>query len=210
MKCGKLVLLGAIAAVLVGLCACTNTADTDATGSTAIKETENGSFELFHETDHVYRYVGKDRAVTLEDYGLTVNLPEEWVGRVEILHSSTPGHLELYLANTKLMEAYAEYEGKKMNQTYAWHDFILFVSSVPKEDKEIVEECDNDQYKTFLGENEQYRFYYTIASRQNTDCNTFLTEQYTFIRDKGQEYYDSLVGDLVCTDELAKEILKVS
>lgn len=210
MKCLKLVLFTTVAAALMGLCACTNTADTDTTESTVMKESGNESFELFNEMNHVYRYVGEDKAVTLGDYGLTVDLPEEWAGRVEILYSSTPGYLELYVTNTNLMEAYAEYEGKEVNQTYAWHDFILFVSSVPKEDKEIVKEYDNNEHRTFLGENEQFRFYYTTADMQDTDCNTFLTERYTLIRDKGQEYYDSLVGNLICTDELAKEIVKVS
>jgi hypothetical protein len=41
------------------------------------------------------------------------------------------------------------------------------------------------------------------------DCETFFTSRANMIHNRGEEYYDNLVGDLTCTAEQAKEILKI-
>ena len=41
------------------------------------------------------------------------------------------------------------------------------------------------------------------------DCDTFMILREMMIRKEGQEYYDNLVGDLTCTEEQAREILRV-
>ena len=52
-----------------------------------------------------------------------------------------------------------------------------------------------------------YRFYFATADMHGED--SFLTARTIMIHNQGQEYYDDLVGDLVCTVEEAKEMLKV-
>ena len=231
MKHLKSVLLITIAAVLVGMYGCTTQKDPDTTENSEVKATESTTvlteeteviettettettekaafdgerFEVFD--DYIYRYTGGHGSVTFEDYGLTVQLPEAWIGRVEILCSNL-SEMHIYLANIELMDAYAEYRG---TAACAWQDYILHVFSAPKDNEAYIEEIERDEHVVFLSENEKYRFYYTTASNMNTDCNTFLTIRYSLIQDKGQEYYDSLVGDLICTDEMVKEIIKVS
>lgn len=228
MKYVKFVLLVAITAVLVGMYGCTTQKDPDTTENSEVKAIESTTvlkeeteviettettekaafdsekFELFD--DYIYRYTGGDGSVTFEDYGLTVQLPEAWIGRVGIFCGDTSA-MHIFLANIELMDAYAEYLERPTESTHAWHDYMLHVFSVRKDSETHIEE---DEHATFLGENEKYRFYYTTASNMNTDCNTFLTIRHSLIQDKGQEYYDSLVGDLICTDEMVKEIIKVS
>lgn len=224
----KSVLLITIAAVLVGMCGCTTQKDPDTTENSEVKATESTTvlteeteviettettekaafdsekFEVFD--DYIYRYTGGDGSVTFEDYDLTVQLPEAWIGRVGIFCGDTSG-IDIFLVNIDLMDAYIEYRG---TVACSWQDYMLHVFSVREDSETHIEELEEDEHAEFLGENEKYRFYYTTASNMNTDCNTFLTERYSMIKDKGQEYYDSLVGDLICTDEMVKEIVKVS
>ena len=52
-------------------------------------------------------------------------------------------------------------------------------------------------------------FIFSCTDMHDMDCETFLTSRANMIHNQGQEYYDNLVGDLTCTAEQAKEILKI-
>ena len=60
----------------------------------------------------------------------------------------------------------------------------------------------------YLGENNEYQFFFA-TNDMHGEGDTFMTAREIMVHQHGQEFYDELVGDLVCTVEEAKEMLKV-
>lgn len=172
-------------------------------------------FELFSEADSTYWYVGSDQTITLKDFGLEITLPDGWVDRVEIIRNVSPDYLDLFIGNSELMKAYEAMDSAEPKEhvdikgTYGYFDWILCVNGIRKDNYDEVERLDLSQYCVYLGENETYRFYFAPTDMRDMNCNTFMITREMMIRKQGQEYYDNLVGDLTCTAEQAKEILKV-
>lgn len=185
-----------------------------------VEETEpytidDEDFELFSEVDLTYWYVGSGQTITLKDFGLEISLPDGWVDRVEIIRNASPDYLDLFIGNSELMQAYESMDSAEPNDhpdikgTYGYFDWILCVNGIRKDNYDEVERLDHSQYCVYLGENETYRFYFAPTDMHDMNCNTFMITREMMIRKQGQEYYDNLVGDLTCTVEQAKEILKV-
>ena len=167
------------------------------------------NFEVYNEGDQLYHYIGQDQTVTVKDIGLEIHLPEEWVGQVEVIRNACPERTEIYIANVQLMQAYAEMNHDEIQESYGWLDWILRILAIRKDDTATIEEFDQSEYKICLGESEKYRIYFSCTDMHYMDCETFLPCRTNMIHNQGQEYYDNLVGDLTCTVEQAKEILKV-
>ena len=168
---------------------------------------DDESFEIYNEGDQLYHYIGQDQTVTVKDIGLEIYLPEEWLGRVEIIRNAQPKRVELYIGNIQLMQAYAEMNHEEIQEAYGWWDWILRVLAIRKDDTSTIEGLDQSKYSLYFGENSEYRFYFSTSDTHHAD--TFLTGREIMIHNQGQEYYDNLVRDLVCTVDQAKEILKV-
>lgn len=169
---------------------------------------DDKNFEIYNEVVKAYRYVGSDQTVSLADYGLEVHIPEEWVGQVEVIRNARPGYLELFIANSQLMQAYADMDDLEIQQGYGWYDWILLVQAICKEDTVTLADFTNSEYRIYLGENDTYQFYFA-TSDMHSPGDTSITARDILIRKQGQAYYDNLVGDLVCTVDQAKEILKI-
>lgn len=167
------------------------------------------SFEVYNEGNQLYHYIGQNQTVTVKDIGLEIHLPEEWIGQVEIIRNAQAKRVELYIGNTQLMQAYAEMSNEEIQEAYGWWDWVLRVLAIRKDDTATIEGLDQSKYSLYFGENEEYRFYFSTGEMHDMNCDTFMITREMMIRAQGQEYYDNLVGDLVCTEEQAKEILKV-
>lgn len=173
-------------------------------------------FELFSEADSTYWYVGSDQTITLKDFGLEITLPDGWVDRVEIIRNVSQDYLDLFIGNSELMKAYEAMDSAEPKEhvdikgTYGYFDWILCVNGIRKDNYDEVERLDHSQYYVYLGENETYRFYFAPTDMRDMNCNTFMITREMMIRKQGQEYYDNLVGDLTCSVEQAREILKVT
>ncbi len=228
-KLSKLCFLLFAVAILASLCACSpqdepqpsneiitvNPAQTlgEETATSVSDESsphsiDDVNFEIYNEVAEAYRYIGSDRTVSLADYGLEVHIPEEWVGQVEVIRNAQPGYLELFIANSQLMQAYADMDHLEIQQGYGWYDWILLVQAIRKEDTVKLADFINSEYRIYLGENDTYQFYFA-TSDMHSPGDTSITARDILIRKQGQEYYDNLIGDLVCTVDQAKEILKV-
>lgn len=128
---------------------------------------------------------------------------------MEVIRNACPERTEIYIANIQLMQAYAEMNHDEIQESYGWLDWILRILAIRKDDTATIEEFDQSEYKICLGESEKYRIYFSCTDMHYMDCETFLTCRTNMIHNQGQEYYDNLVGDLTCTVEQAKEILKI-
>lgn len=188
---------------------------TDVAEETEPYTIDDEDFELFSEADSTYWYVGSDQTITLKDFGLEITLPDGWVDRVEIIRNVSQDYLDLFIGNSELMKAYEAMDSAEPKEhvdikgTYGYFDWILCVNGIRKDNYDEVERLDHSQYCVYLGENETYRFYFAPTDMRDMNCNTFMVTREMMIRKQGQEYYDNLVGDLTCTVEQAKEILKV-
>ncbi len=170
---------------------------------------DDENFEIYNEFNQLYHYVGQSQTVTVKDVGLEIHLPEEWVGQVEIIRNAQAKRVELYIGNIQLMQAYAEMNHDEIQKAYGWWDWILRVLAIRKDDTATIEGLDQSKYSLYFGENDGYRFYLSTNEMHDMNCDTFMITREMMIRKQGQEYYDNLVGDLTCTVEQAKEILKV-
>lgn len=190
------------------------------TPSDVIEETEpyiidDEDFEIFSESNSTYWYIGSKQTIKLEDFGLEITLPDGWADRVEIIRNTDPDYLELFIGNSELMRAYENMDREEQDEeadirgSYGYLDWILFAHGIRKDNYDEVEYFDKDEYCVYLGENEKFRFYLSTSEMHNMDCSTIMITRQKMIREQGQEYYDNLIGDLVCTVEQAKEILKV-
>ena len=181
---------------------------------TTIDETEpylidDESFAVYNEKDQIYHYIGQGQTVTVKDVGLEIHVPEEWAGRVEVLRNACSDRVEIYIGNIQLMQTYADMNHDEIQESYGWLDWILRVQAIRKDDTATIEEFDQSEHRICLGENDRYRIYFSCTDMHDMDCETFLTSRANMIHNQGQEYYDNLVGDLTCTAEQAKEILKI-
>lgn len=181
---------------------------------TTIDETEpylidDESFAVYNEKDQIYHYIGQGQTVTVKDVGLEIHVPEEWAGRVEVLRNACSDRVEIYIGNIQLMQTYADMNHDEIQESYGWLDWILRVQAIRKDDTATIEEFDQSEHRICLGENDRYRIYFSCTDMHDMDCETFLTSRANMIHNRGEEYYDNLVGDLTCTVEQAKEILKI-
>ncbi len=170
---------------------------------------DDENFEIYNESNQLYHYVGQNQTITVKDVGLEIHLPEEWVGQVEIIRNAQAKRVELYIGNIQLMQAYAEMSDEEIQEAYGWWDWVLRVLAIRKDDTATIEGLDQSKYSLYFAENDEYRFYFSTSEMHDMNCDTFMITREMMIRAQGQEYYDNLVGDLVCTEEQAKEILKV-
>lgn len=186
-------------------------APTDMAEETESYTVNDEDFEIYKEdeSERLYHYIGQSQTVTIRDVGLEIELPEEWVGRVEVIRNARPEYMELFIGNIRLMEAYADMGPghEEIQRGYGWYDWVLFVQAVRKDNTATIEALDQSENRIYLGENDGYQFYFATADMHGED--SFLTARTIMIHNQGQEYYDDLVGDLTCTAEQAKEILKI-
>lgn len=186
-------------------------APTDMAEETESYTVNDEDFEIYKEdeSERLYHYIGQSQTVTIRDVGLEIELPEEWVGRVEVIRNARPEYMELFIGNIRLMEAYADMGPghEEIQRGYGWYDWVLFVQAVRKDNTATIEALDQSENRIYLGENDGYQFYFATADMHGED--SFLTARTIMIHNQGQEYYDDLVGDLTCTAEQAKGILKI-
>ncbi len=186
---------------------------TQAAEETMFLTIDDEEFEIYREDEsqRLYHYIGQNQTVIIKDVGLKIKLPEEWIGEVEVIRNAEPGYMELFIGNIHLMQAYADLEPTpvEIQRGFGWYDWVLLVQAVRKDDTATVESLDNSEYRIYLGSNDEYRFYFATSEMHDMDCDTFMIIRDQMIHDRGQEYYDNLVGDLTCTVEQAKEILKI-
>ena len=183
---------------------------TEPSGETEPYVIDDETFEIFSELDSTYWYIGSDPTITLKDFGLKITLPDGWVDRVEIIRNASQDDLELYIGNSALMLAYdMESADPDIKGSDGYFDWVLCVNGVRKDNYIVVEDFDQNKNCIYLGENRKYRFYFKTTDMHDMDCDTFMILREMMIRKEGQEYYDNLVGDLTCTEEQAREILRV-
>lgn len=204
--CGAIIFICALL-----LCGCSRGTAAKAPASTEAVElpTSTEAFEAFGRPENgVVRYVGKENQVQIPGTSLIISIPEEWAGRVELICSVTDKTKpEIFLANRGLMEAYAKYAGCSVEQSDGWKDWILFVEAV---DKDQEAEYDQNPYRAYLGEDDNLAYYYATNDMKDPDCSTFLIIQHDFIQQEGQDTYQNLVSDLVCTEERVAEIVRLA
>ena len=181
----------------------------DVTGQTEPYVIDDESFAVYNEKDQIYHYIGQGQTVTVKDVGLEIHVPEEWAGRVEVLRNACSDRVEIYIGNIQLMQTYADMNHDEIQESYGWLDWILRVQAIRKDDTATIEEFDQSEHRICLGENDRYRIYFSCTDMHDMDCETFFTSRANMIHNRGEEYYDNLVGDLTCTAEQAKEILKI-
>lgn len=176
----------------------------------------------------VFRYAGTSETIHLASLGITLTLPESWVGRVDIIQKcgSTNGMGRAYISCRALNEAYMEYEKQELGYTYdtveavmeasVWDVFILSLRSYKKEDYQEYgidrygEDPRDPNYMIYLGENEEYYIYAEIPEILNPEWNNCLViRDHVIINNLGKETYDALVGDLVATPEMIREMVKI-
>lgn len=159
-------------------------------------------FEHYEGIYHSYeRYTGESNVITLDDVGLTLTVPEDWMDGVEILRNG--GGMEdgfnLFIVNRRLAE---EYHGELCDDAYAVHISAERKGTNYKRPDPYAETY-TDMYgfvSNYLGENNEYIFYYCTAE-QSGGMESPGFHQYFIVTEMGLDYYNDLIGNLIADPE---------
>lgn len=141
-----------------------------------------------------YRYTGEKDAVFMEDLGLTLTIPKEWSDQVEIIYAGglmSSGY-SVYVVNRRLAE---EYHGQLTSMAYVFR--IWATRKTASNDGNPRTDTDG---RLYLGENNEF-FFYGNTAEMTGGMDTPMFWKGFILREKGQDYYDDLVGDLILDPE---------
>lgn len=141
--------------------------------------------------ENEYLYTGDSRELFFEEIGLTVTIPEEWADQVEVIWAGSLDAQEysFYLVNRRLAE---EYHGKITHMAFA-----VRISAVRKMYSMA---ADPVGVRSYVGENNEFYFYVTTAEMTGGMDTPMFWKQF-IVQERGQEYYDDLIGDLIADPE---------
>ena len=144
-------------------------------------------------------------------FDLRLTLPKEWADRVVVVSDRSNDVCWLYVANAKLIDAYAEWMGvDRAVQTYAWHDRVFLVYAVNKQahpDPADDFSPDSTLRRTLIGETDRTRIY--AWAEHDTEGENFMIIRSQLIDDIGQERYEALVGDLTVDESQLRDYVHV-
>lgn len=182
---------------------------------------EEGSPEQY-ETDmdlggQFFRYTGDSNVIDMPEFGFTITLPEEWMERVDVIFTRSGRHNDgadsvhsVTIINKALAGVYATMIPSpiyKPNVLYGFHDNILSVTWYAEPQEYCQMEIENGYALGSLTGDGKYYYLYTVATEWPEGDHKLM--RYFLQETIGQEAYDALVGDLVCSEEEAYEIFKL-
>ena len=144
-------------------------------------------------------------------FDLRLTLPKEWTDRVLVVSDRSYDSCWLYVANARLINAYADWMGvDRAIQTYAWQDDIFLVCAVNKQahpDPADDFSPDSTLRRTLIGETDRTRIYAWVG--HDLEGETFMIIRSQLIDDIGQARYDELVGDLTVEESQLRDYVHV-
>lgn len=162
-----------------------------------------------------YRYTGTDTEIPMEELGVTLHLPQEWAGQVEVFICTYYGdECGIYVVNKELAEAHLEAMEKHYELDQYWltyYDYLLRLSVTPDDDRPEPVALDEYTGAEYLGTNGTWR--YVVHSNEKPETVSYMNSDMALnealIYEIGQEAYDNLRQKMVCTHEQALEIVEM-
>lgn len=163
-----------------------------------------------------YYYAGNDHVVHIPG-DVTLTLPEDWAGKVTIRWSqdSDSSPWSAYVDNTDVLRAWAAYrEGVEdfapddsIWKKYCGCIYILEIIGIPKTFTHYVVDS-----LGYLGEDEDYSYYFLIPDFQEQFGGQAEVIRYRneLIDAIGEEAYWELVGDLIVTEDMARQMITIN
>ncbi len=162
-----------------------------------------------------YRYTGTDTEIPMEALGVTLHLPQEWAGQVEVfIYTYYGDDCGIFVVNKELAEAHLEAMEKHYQLDQLWltyYDYLLRLSVTRNDDKPEPVELDEYTGAEYLGTNGTWR--YVVHSNENQETvgymNSDMALNEALIYEIGQEAYENLRRQMVCTHQQALEIVEI-
>ena len=113
----------------------------------------------------------------------------------------------VYVCNRAILQAhYEQYGLPGENPRFAYLDFTFQITRTSKA-RSYTEET--PAKPNYLGENAEY--YYTVSTpaSQNPDCSEMLLWRNTLIHHIGEDAYFDIVGDLVVTPDMVRDMITI-
>lgn len=152
----------------------------------------------------VWQYTGENSTISLPHCGLNIALPEGWAGNVSIYwyqYEISPASGHLYIASNAILDAHHEVT-PCVDYCSDWVDCLLHIWYGPISEM-------NEQ-PGLIGHNDAFYVCFATPDLFDPECSEELLSRTMLIKQIGQETYDELVGDLVCTQEMAREMITVT
>ena len=146
--------------------------------------------------ENEYLYTGDKGEVFMEDLGLTLTIPEDWVDQVEILRYWYPGadSQTIYVVNRALAE---DYHGYLTHMAYAVQIHAVRKMNNDRADPYgMINTKEYGRISNYLGSNNEYDFYFTTAEMSG-GMDTPMFWKYFIVVERGLDYYAEIIGDLI-------------
>ena len=171
---------------------------------------EADQFEIFREdkNDVCNRYVGSSNVINFSELGISIELPEELVGKVDVFLFQWTNIPEwnITIVNKQVLNAHLEHD----DINSCWMDLMLMVELFQKTEREdsCYPDALNTDHRAFLDETDRYYIAYSTREMYGNlyGSNDMIYEQIDMYKVMDKEAYEAL-HDLVITPEMAEEMI---
>lgn len=149
-----------------------------------------------------YRYTGNSPVIEFPEWGFALNLPEEWMGSIDVIISTESWELfGLHVISREMAQAFADQGIVNMDYHQRTADYILRIYAQ-----------DHLSAPCWVLDSSNPEYYLCAVTRELycSESNYGLGEYHNRMKNAiGQEAYDALVGDLIATEEMLREMIVV-
>ena len=168
-----------------------------------------------------FQYVGDEETITFPGLSIGLTLPQEWrdqltvtTGRYYDPEETYAEARTIYIHVNRVLEAQLEYhlqEYPDETPVMPYYDYALFIGvtdwSVFEERKGEIDPY-HPEYGIYLGEDEHY-VYTAYLPGDERYPQARMNAQYFLIEKIGEDAYNELVGDLVLTYDMVREMITI-
>lgn len=159
---------------------------------------------------HYYCYTGESDTIEIALLDMTLTLPEGWREQVLVIQEGVPQNdgtfmdnsVQLYVSNRAITDALRE----ETASDFGWRDFVFQITPISKNG--IFSE-DPRTMDSYVGENEDYYFFVRTPATEDVNCSEQVSWRSDLIGRIGEDAYNELVGDLIVTPEMVREMVTI-
>ena len=180
-------------------------------GEAVVNEDNSISWNLW------FKYEGTSPAIRIPRSNMTLTLPEGWLDRVSVIERSG----KIYVVNNRIISSNWDMQLEKNpdvppeNLKKEHYDYMLLIRVIRKSFFE--EEKENHPYLDpyepyegiYIGEDENSVYWAILPGDEMYDNNRYFAREF-LIEFIGEDAYNELVGDLVLTYDMVREMVTIS
>lgn len=171
-----------------------------------------------------FRYAGDEETITFPGLSIGLTLPQEWRDQVTVTtgryydpEMNTAMGRQIYIHINRVLETQLEYHLQEypdetpetLDEPY--RDYALFIEAIPLrgiENADLVIDPYNPDKGIYLGEDENYVYTAYLPGDEGSPQARVNAQEF-LISKIGEDAYNELVGDLVLTYDMVREMVTI-